>query len=162
MATAFETANWLIERFEADGKGITQLQLQKLAFIAHGWHLAYTKNPLVRDEDFKGWKYGPVLESLHKEFKEYGSSPIPCPAYLFDGDGDIYVPRVDGGCMAELRILEYVYTKYGHLSGPQLINVTHRPGSPWYVSTDNGMNTGGVISDQLIREYYEGILSTSQ
>ncbi len=40
---------------------LTQLSLLKLLYFAHGWYLVYFAQPLVR-QDFKAWKYGPVVE----------------------------------------------------------------------------------------------------
>ncbi|WP_416366578.1 Panacea domain-containing protein [Sphingomonas aurantiaca] len=57
------------------GDGLTQMQLQKLVFFAHGWTLAETGYALTED-DPEAWVYGPVYRDLYDHTKYFGSGPI--------------------------------------------------------------------------------------
>ena len=76
MAEAPETiANYFISKALADGIKLTLLQLIKLVYLAHGWHLGLTGRPLI-SETVQAWKYGPVIKSLYDRFKRYDSQPL--------------------------------------------------------------------------------------
>lgn len=54
---------------------ITQHQLQRMLFFAHGCHLAGYGQPLV-EERFEAWKLGPVVPQLFRIFIFYGNRKI--------------------------------------------------------------------------------------
>src|SRR6476619_3832573 len=64
---------------------LTQMQLQKLTYIAHGWNLALNERRLVSDE-LEAWDYGPVYPMLYDHAKYFGKSPIP--RLITDRDDD--------------------------------------------------------------------------
>jgi uncharacterized phage-associated protein len=68
-------ANYFIARAAADGKRLTPLQLIKLVYIAHGWYLGLTGEPLI-NEPPEAWQYGPVIPSLYPSSAYSLSSPI--------------------------------------------------------------------------------------
>ena len=51
------------------------MHLQKLVYLAHGWTLAVTGDPLVEDR-FEAWDYGPVIRKLYDALRSFGSGPI--------------------------------------------------------------------------------------
>ena len=87
--SAMAIANYFLKSYEE--KGIPPLKMQKLVYIAHGWHLALYKEPLVADEYAEAWEYGPVFPSLHHEFKYRGRLPIIefATDICFDEDGNL-------------------------------------------------------------------------
>lgn len=68
-------AQRFLEIAKSSGKTIDPLKLQKLVYLAHGWNLAFTGQPLV-EESFQAWKYGPVSPKLYDKYKKYGGNPI--------------------------------------------------------------------------------------
>lgn len=160
-------ANWFIDRFAKDGQQMTQLQVNKLVYIAHGWHLGFSEDAdSLIAEPVLAWKYGPVIGTLRDEFKEYGAQGIPRRANesLGSGIGDLdaklrYEPSLDdtGATDWQKDLLEAVYTSYKYLSGGQLIEITHNPGTPWYITTDGGKNygVGKVIPTETIANHYK-------
>ena len=66
-------ANEFLRR--AGSNGLTQMQLQKLVYIAHGWTLAIRNEPLVNAR-LEAWERGPVYPELAKNIAHAGAEPI--------------------------------------------------------------------------------------
>lgn len=148
---ASTVANRFIELAAAQNKKLTPMQLIKLSYIAHGFSLAIHKRPLL-DESVQAWKYGPVIPSLYKRLKRYGSSAVTeqvkvwgfgTPEQLADDDR---------------QLIDAVYEKYGTLSGVQLSHLTHRPGTPWAETYEPNVY-GADIDNAVIRTHYATLLS---
>ncbi len=141
-------ANFFIKKAADSGDPITPMKLLKLVYIAHGWHLALTGEPLI-DEDVEAWKYGPVIPSLYRRYRDYGNSPIGA-----DGVSG-YV-----GFSNELRIapfLERIWEVYKDYTAIQLSSMTHTSDTPWYhIWHGKGGRhyLGANIPNDLIRTHY--------
>lgn len=152
-------ANYLLDKFLEQGAECTQLQINKLVYIAHGWHLALSPatNGLI-DEDVIAWKFGPVIPTLREQFRDYGSDPITEHATTWVDVDEEYVPTIAQADPAgwEINLLDWVWRAYGAMTGAQLIELTHLPDSPWAQITKNGTDIGHnkKIPRDLIREYY--------
>ena len=118
-ATALEVAAYFLRRANEEGKVLTPMQVQKLVYLAHGWHLAITGEPLI-NEQVEAWQYGPVIPSLYHEYKKFGAQPIT--ALLVH---EFHPP-------ADLEpILDKVWEVYRDFTGSQLSAMTHKRGTPW-------------------------------
>lgn len=146
-------ANYIIEH----AKNVSPMKLQKLVYFAHGWYLAYKKEPLII-ESVEVWDYGPVVRELYDTFKAYGNKPIDEPAEECDwSTGETYVPRIDEKDEFVVSLLDAVIKMYGRHSAIKLSQATHEDGTPWLKAKQAG---NGIISDQSIQEYFEGVLET--
>lgn len=154
--SAKAVANYFLSKY---GKsGITPLKLQKLVYLAHGWHLAYFEEPLVGDEYAEAWQYGPVFSSLYHEFKHKGRSPIDGLATDLDWDNlEEVTPRVDKSDKKVRKLLDRVWEVHGRFTGGQLSRMTHKDGSPWAETrkTEGGDRKNSHIPDELIMNYYK-------
>ena len=132
------------------------MKLIKLAYISHGWNLAFYDNPLI-SELVQAWKYGPVVESIYHGFKRYGDDEISkSELACLQNFPESFVAN-------GVPLLEKVWEKYGAMSGLQLSSLTHQPGTPWDIvwNQGNGKNQiGAVISNDLIRGFYRKKLET--
>lgn len=72
MCNVFEVAKKICE---AGNWEITNLQLQKMLYIAQVFHLGQYKHHLFRAK-FEAWDYGPVAPMVYHEFKIFGNKPI--------------------------------------------------------------------------------------
>ena len=54
---------------------LTNLEMQKLIYLAHMLHLGQEKSPLI-EERFQAWHYGPVQPDLYQQLKIFGSNPV--------------------------------------------------------------------------------------
>ena len=158
-------ANFFIDRYGRNG--ITPLKLQKLIYLAHGWHLALYDDPLVDDEYAEAWQYGPVFPSIYHEFKEFGRGPISRSATDVDFKDNQFVsttPRIDKRDRETTRLLERIWEIHGKHSGLHLSALTHQEDSPWDITVKNMDGTfkrNEHISDMTIKDYYRGKLRAS-
>jgi uncharacterized phage-associated protein len=149
-------ANLFLGRAHDQGLSIDHMKLQKLVYIAHGWHLALTGNPLVIDR-IEAWPYGPVLPELYREFKPYGARRI---------DGRSQAPPLEVAGTADevanaVAIAQGVWDVYKVYSAVQLSAMTHQRGTPWDTVTKSavGPSRGREIPDSVIREHYKILAS---
>jgi uncharacterized phage-associated protein len=151
------------------GKDLTPMKLQKLVYFAHGWFLAVTGKPLI-SERVQAWQYGPVIQSLYKEFKEYGNEPIITPAAIESGwDGErtrVFVYSLDNSGLKEeeineaRQVIQKVWDLYGGFSAARLSNATHVDGGPWQQVYKEG-HRSIEIPDDKIRGYFQGLAHVS-
>ena len=136
--SAVHVAFCLLKHAAEQGKCFSNLQLQKLTYVCHGLSLAHFQRPLITDDVF-AWQYGPVVPSVYFRFKSFGSSSIKERMdIVLDDDSE--------------AIVKDVVAKLGDLSGPQLVELTHREGSPWEKVWDGTQNK--VIPDHIIQNHY--------
>lgn len=133
----------------------TQLKLQKLVYLIYEKHLVDTGVPLFK-EPILAWKHGPVTKSLYEEFREYGSSTIP-----YEEDDNViitseeiavnpsYMRIFSSECgLTALNVVHDIIETYKGYSAWELVDLTHRTGSPWERVYKPGVNS--VISDDII------------
>lgn len=68
--------------------------MQKLLYVAHGWHLALYDAPLIADEYLEAWQYGPAYASVYYEFRDFGRLPITRLATELHGTGEVFTPAI--------------------------------------------------------------------
>lgn len=144
-------ANYFLDLADAEGKSITPMKLQKLVYYANGWYAGHTGKPLI-NETVEAWQYGPVIESLYHEFKQYGSEPIVGRASELNWETlkeEIIPPPTD---KQTLRFLDSIWTNYSKYTALTLSEMTHADGTPWSKTWD-GVR-GKDIPHQLIVEHF--------
>lgn len=137
--------------FEGDkiGRQLTNLDIQKLVYFAHGWHLALSDSPLI-DEEVQAWKHGPVIPSLYNQFKTYGFDPIPS-SKVKRMCSDI--TTLD---QTEVSFVQAVFSVYKRYSTFELVRLTHAGETPWdRVIKEYGNARNVVIPDEYMREFFK-------
>lgn len=147
MYSPLSIANKFIELARVAGTPITQMQAQKLTYIAHGINLGYKGTPLLTTP-VCAWRYGPVVPVLYNYLKGYGRSPISQPINVPPAIEEQFDP-------ATQNLLANVYGVYGKYTAEQLSSFTHREGTPWKRATDAGLD---IIPDAIIQDYYQKLL----
>ena len=137
-------AEWFLERAKRDGEFLTQMKLQKLVYIAHGWCLALLDQPLLQDE-VEAWKWGPVIRSIYRDFAIFGSDPI-----LWNSTSSVD-SRLDG---TVLKVLERVWEVYKRFTASELSSMTHQSGTPWSNSY-RAENPRSKIPNESIMAHYQ-------
>ena len=140
---------------EAEGRSLTQLQLMKMTYIAHGYSLSTFDRPLV-SEEVQAWVYGPVFKSLYKMTKKYGRNPVE-KVLASPEEEELGLEDLSNDPDAA-RLIEIIYNNYKKYSGPQLIEMTHRPDTPWNQSAREAiMAPDTAIPNETIKAYYAGL-----
>ena len=150
-------ANYFLDLGDEDGVEITPLQLQKLVYIAHGYHLAQIGKPLI-NETVEAWKYGPVIPALYSEFSYVGAKPILGRALeeTIPNLKNFGLPMDER--LESIDVVLQVWQKYKRFSALELSAMTHEAGSPWYVTRSkfkNRFKQNPPIEDETIREFYK-------
>lgn len=64
-------ANFFVAKSAEVGADLSALQLHKLVYFAHAWHLGYLSKPLI-DEVVQAWQYGPAIPAPHRDLEQNG------------------------------------------------------------------------------------------
>lgn len=149
MYDARQIANWFVLRAQQEGRSLSIMQLLKLVYIAHGWHLETQHGPLYSNK-IEAWQYGPVIPDVYNSFRRQGvavsNTAQEVPSVEFDP--------------ADAQLLNEVWNIYGKLPAFRLSDLTHVPGGPWDIAT----KTGGYfakIPDELILQHYQHLRQRS-
>jgi uncharacterized phage-associated protein len=118
--------------------GMGVVRLHKLLYLGQGHHLAAFDRPLFT-ETISAWDNGPVVGELW--YREDRRLEPPPQAPLGE---------------AELNTIGYVMSRYGALTGRDLIHLTHSE-DPWRrADVDRKPGTSRPIPISWIREYFMG------
>jgi uncharacterized phage-associated protein len=157
-------ANEFIRRAAAEGKSLTQMQLQKLVYIAHGWNLAINGEPLTYDKP-EAWDYGPVYKELRRALRAYGREAVGreirycefVPGSFHDEPEDAAVASLSD---AERALIDRVYQDYGKFHAFQLSALTHADGTPWTRVYAKGAGKFDDIPADMIRDHFVDLART--
>lgn len=151
--SANEIADYFIRKgIEADNP-LDQMKVQKLVYIAHGWHLGITGIPLVAS-DIQAWKFGPVIEDLYHRLKFFGNDKINKPITHSSR-------RLDSHELVK-QFLDHIWNTYGKFDAVNLSDLTHQPDTPWdQVANDHNykLGKGLVIPNHSIQSYYKQLVN---
>lgn len=162
MNRSVAIANEFLRR--AGKSGLTQMQLQKLVYFAHGWNLALSGEPLTSDSP-EAWNYGPVYSDLYDHTKYFGRAQIDRPItpdddeavrFFMDTKSNAKPYRADLS-HREKEIVDRVWSRYGSQSGARLSALTHQAGTPWEQTYKSGFGKSDNIPNNLIKAHYDEI-----
>ncbi|HEY9018167.1 Panacea domain-containing protein [Thiomicrospira sp.] len=147
MSSSLAVANKFIELARnEDNHSLTNMKLQKLVYIAHGFSLAGMDEPLLTNEDVYAWQFGPVIRDLYQSLRKYGR-----------GEVTDFIPSSDQiNDEEQQQLIKAIWEGYGHHSGFALSQITHRPNTPWSKVWNQAPYS--EIPRNLIRAHYQEIL----
>jgi len=149
-----DVANEFIRLAAADNRAFDQIQLQKLIYIAHGWCLAISGEPLTGDRP-EAWDFGPAYRRLADALSPCGLDPVTAPIADKSVEEERTLVRdytnVD---VLELDVITRIYHEYGGFTGSQLSNLTRRGSTPWHQVYADGSGRFREIPHKLIREQF--------
>jgi uncharacterized phage-associated protein len=150
MYDARSVANELLRLAKSRGLALTNMQVQKIVYIAHGYSLAILHRPLVR-LSIEAWRYGPVIPDLYHALRRYGAGIVT---------DSIPIINMDKLTETDRKLLATVLDAYGRFTGPQLSTMTHREGTPWReFYQPNASFNNDTISPQSIERHYTELLN---
>lgn len=134
---------------------ISVLKLVKLCYIAQGFSLAVLDRPIFNDDRIEAWRYGPVVPSIYHEFKHFkkGSITEKSKFLTLNNDFDFIEETPELTDENDKKIVEIVWNMYGKFSAGELVNLTHKEGTPWDLTYRP--NSNKIIPNDLIKEYYK-------
>ena len=157
MHSSIAIANYFLKLAEKEGEQLTHMKVQKLVYIAYGWHFPFFEKKML-SETVEAWRWGPVFPVLYAEFKYYGDRPITKLGI---------VPMNDAGEEEEVtdqelqEFLQAVWEQYKSYTPIGLSALTHEEGTPWQKTIAENPNhqyqfpSSMVISPELIQDYYQ-------
>lgn len=138
--SSLAVANKFLNLAHQEGLQLTNMQLQKLVFFAHGYHMAIEGDPLYSDET-KAWPFGPVIPNLYKHLQKYGRSSVTAQ-----------LPTSETLDDDQISVIDAVWDAYKEYDAWRLSDISHRKGSPWEQTWSK--NNFGHIDSEIIRRYY--------
>ena len=164
--SASALANYLLHDNPYTKGQITNLHLQKIIYIIHGFSLALENLSIINDdydEKIEAWKLGPVVPSVYHEMKEYGNNIIKSEKIslltqeINDNQTIINKPSLSKGSVVR-SIAEWVVEKILTVNNKiqhvdKLVNFTYLEGSPWHDVYKSGMHNI-IIDNKSIKEYF--------
>lgn len=123
-------ANLILDLAEHDGRPLTQVELLKILYFAHGWYLATKNRPLV-SQPIEAWKYGPVVNVVREAFKDFRDRPITARAEKLVLETGEY-QRVEPDLLEDdVDFVASVFRHYKQFGAWELSDFTHEKDSPW-------------------------------
>jgi uncharacterized phage-associated protein len=158
-----QIANEFIRLASADARAFDQMKLQELTYIAHGWCLAITGEPLTGDRP-EAFEHGPEYRRLADALARWGVEPVISEISIAEttanySKSDATFPHEAELNDRERAILERVYVDYGGLPTPQLATVTRAKGTPWEHIFASGAGKRRDIPHALIQAQFAKIAS---
>lgn len=159
MYDARAVANAMLSFASNEGVKLSNLKLQKLLYLAHGLLLTQENRPLVKG-GFEAWAYGPVSRTAYHAFKQFDSTHITAPAKRFDPVNRVYENfdvEIDQHAVFAIEEVVRIFGKWPEFD---LVEFTHKPGTPWSITVEDAResaNVGMVISDDLIQTNFEAL-----
>ncbi len=105
---------------ELSGWTLSNLQIQKLLYLAQMFHMGENDGAPIFDEDFEAWKLGPVEPGVYRRAKMFGSKPVEnfyTDARLPEGSGRDIIART--------------LTELPDRRPWKLVSITHWDGGAW-------------------------------
>jgi uncharacterized phage-associated protein len=123
---------------------ISNLELQKILYLAHMYHMASHGGAPLINEAFEAWDYGPVVPVVYRHVKGFGSGPIKNVFH--------WIPSVPLNA-AEYKTLREVSDNTRSMTAGQLVANTHWDSGAW--ASVYRPNTHGLkISNAAILDEY--------
>lgn len=122
-------------------------KLQKLLFCVYGSILAVTDNRIC-EEHPKAWPHGPVFPRVYTYTKRHQLDIIDALIkHQYASNFDL--------TEEEQNVIDQTLSLFGKYNAGQLVNWTHKQGSPWFESTKGGVYLQKEIPDQIIKDYFQ-------
>lgn len=136
---------------ELSGWRQTNLEMQKVLYIAHMLHLGRTGEPLFADR-FEAWDFGPVIPSLYRRLRQFGGgivTSVSAPAIFAFGTSHAFA-------------VDDAFTMTQHMSAGQLVTFAHRPGGAWEKAYRPGERGCAISPNDIIKEWEECVRPSNE
>lgn len=138
---ALDIAKYIVSKCTADGRPISNLQLQKILYYIQVAFLKEKAMPCFSDE-IEAWMFGPVVRNVYIHFSTYAAVPI----ISLD---ETYLPL----CEDDKRLIDSIVETKRKARPWELVNDTHKQGKAWDIVYRNGKGDKQVIDKELLKQY---------
>ena len=122
---------------------ITNLQLQKILYITEVFSLGILGKTIFNSK-IEAWDYGPVVPEVYHKFKYFVDTPIP--EFAFPRD----IEQCDSD---ECKFIDEMVELTKGLKGWELVAITHRQGTAWSNTYQEGIKFLEISDDNMRAEY---------
>lgn len=134
--TGLDVAKYILSHIKC-----THLKLEKLVYLCYADYLCFYGKRLFID-DIYAFKYGPVIKTVYEKYKGNGSSVLD-DEQVFTQIGELPATgRIlfskDG--IEKMESIRSTLFRYSKFSSTELVDITHRQGSPWAKTYIDGSN----------------------
>ncbi|AHD08088.1 Panacea domain-containing protein [Phaeobacter gallaeciensis] len=129
---------------EKSGWNISNLQLQKLMYLAQMIYMGRTGGKRLFEGDFEAWDYGPVEPNLYHKVKVFGSSSVQ----------DIFRNALgfkDGD--KRRKVMDDVSKRFLKFSAGDLVEITHWDEGAWAKSYIPNARNVPIPDEDILDEY---------
>ena len=153
-----EIANFILDFCDKKNVIVSNLALQKILYFCHVWSLVKLDRPLIRHQ-FEAWQFGPVLQYVYREFKDFEKQPITSRAYKLDAQTGRKCEATYCLDSSTQEVLENVVGFYSRLPASYLVDLSHAKGGPWDLVYNHveKVRPGMKIDNAYIKKYYSQI-----
>ena len=143
MLKAIDIANFFVDVYNSMGEEIiTNLKVNELVYFAQAWSLVKFNKKLF-NEDIEAWEQGPVIPSVYKTFRPYGSKNIEMT--IGEYDESIFTSE-------QLNFLADIVLTYGKYTASALRDISYKSGSPWALVYEKKENN--IITPESMKKYF--------
>lgn len=145
MYKALDVAHYIISSCNGQGKGISNLKLQKILYFVQAEFLVSANKPCFEDR-IEAWDFGPVVPNVYHQYKIYGSAIIPSNL------NDSLVPFYKMIKHSDRLLIDGIITETSTYTAAQLVEITHNQ-SPWKNAYRRGFNN--QITNKSILDFFK-------
>lgn len=127
---------------ELSGWTLSNLQIQKLLYLAQMFHMGENEGEPIFHDDFEAWKLGPVLPLVYQQAKIYGSKPVK---------SFFTKRRLPEGTARD--ILARTLAELPNHSPWKLVSITHWDGGAWAKHFEDGDRGITIPKGDILAEY---------
>jgi len=154
-------ANFVLDFCDKQNRPVSNLALQKILYFCHVGFLMERNEPLVKHA-FEAWEFGPVLQYIYREFKDFDRASITRRAKYLDPQSGEYLTAPYNFDDATTKLLSKLVDIYSRMSPSELVSLSHIKGSPWDQIWNHAGSTcpGMKISNEEITKFYKNEKTT--
>lgn len=160
--------NWFIDKNKTNPANLTHLKIQKLLYFAQGHHLTKFNIPLFED-DFCAWRYGPVVDRVYHQLKNFGSDVIETKIQDHTITLQSSMPwagtaAIEDDDLQTLNFLEEFWPLYSPINPWGLVNIANRDNGPWRKIADaisTWESNSKIVPKELIKLHFTNYLANN-
>jgi uncharacterized phage-associated protein len=123
---------------------ISNLELQKILYLAHMYHMGVHNGAPLINEPFEAWNYGPVVPEIYQRVKGFGSGPVQNVFH--------WIEPVPMGS-SEFRSLREAAEVTKNVRASQLVANTHAQDGAWAHAYQPNVTGIRIPNAAILNEY---------